>query len=176
MGKIKNGDDAALLAKQVDVEKLRDELESLMRSRLKGRPESEVPQVELDGIFAEADRSVCRKYGLEIWDALILLRKPDADAPEGFEDWRKVYDWLYHIQTTERLDGQFSEDFAGLRETVVHCESSSAFESWNRAIQVPAPRLASEFHIMLCEVDHERVCRTLAYRIVPNLNRPELIG
>lgn len=161
---IRNESELAQIGKTIDLDKLRVELDTFLRKRMPYYRESTATK-ELEDAFAEADAVVCQKYGLSVWDALVLLRKdtPSA-ATEGFDDWRKIYDWLHELQTRAGLRANFSEDFDGTPTQCVLCPPEN-FDKWRELLCQQQPSVETEFLISLCAHENGKVLREFQCRL-----------
>ena len=78
--RLRDNDHIRELRATTDLDALRTDVASVAATALAGRPESTVGDEELQAAFERASPGIEQKYGVDIWDAMVLLAPPVDDT------------------------------------------------------------------------------------------------
>jgi hypothetical protein len=169
MNQIRDQRDVERLAKNIDLPVLRQYLDGLLREGLNGREESEVPAEELARIFAQADQKISARFGVSVWDAMVLLNETAGGLSvekSGFDDWRTIYDWIFDAADAQGIRVSMQEDYDGVQELTLLC-SSDDFEEVVKVLSRGHPVVRQGFRIVLRGIRGNDVIQEHAYQFEP---------
>lgn len=93
--RLRDSDHVRELRAALDLEALRADMAAIREAVLHGRQTCDVPDGEATAAFSKASGDIERKYGVDIWDAMVLL-VPDTDNEGVVKDAQdREWEFLY---------------------------------------------------------------------------------
>jgi hypothetical protein len=150
---IRDNAEARELLGKLDVKGLREDLDQWLAAGMAGRTESDLSGAEMETIFLTASPLVQTKYGVDIWDAMMLLNVAgqDEEVPSSFDEWRRLYDRLFEIVGELNIDAHLQDDFDGSNSFRVWC-STVDYQKLVSGVKEALPTTLQPFEVVLTEL------------------------
>lgn len=167
---IRDNEEARELLKKLNVEDLRKDIDQWLAAGLAGRSERDLSGKEMEEIFLKASPMIQAKYGVDIWDAMMLLNVagPSETASSSFDEWRHLYDTLFDMVRELNIDAHLQDDFDGRQRFDVWC-STEDYQRLIARIEQDLPVTSQPFEVVVMEVlNSEATGREQIFRIGVN--------
>lgn len=148
----------SLLRTKIDLPSLRNAVETGLAQRVNGRNQADILDGELRQIFDHLSPEISNKFGIDIWDALVLLNEPveDVGVLDCFEDWKILYESLSHRAKDMGVEVTLQEDYSGTNTFHIWCPRG-AFVQFSQDIEKIDVWLKNSFEITVVEYDGDDV-------------------
>lgn len=150
---IRDNAEARELLRRLDIKDLREDIDQWLTAGMAGRTKSDLSGAEMEAIFLTVSPLVQTKYGIDIWDAMVLLNVAgqDEEVPSSFDEWRYLYDKLFEIVGELNVDAHLQDDFDGSNSFRVWC-STDDYQKLVSGIKEALPTTSQPFDIVVTEL------------------------
>lgn len=155
---IEDNEKISLLKTKIDLPSLRNAVEAGLAQRINGRNQTDILDGELRQIFDNLSPEISNKFGIDIWDALVLLNESveDVGVLDYFEDWKVLYESLSQRAKDMGVEVTLQEDYSGTNTFHIWCPRD-AFAQFSQDIEKIDVWLRNSFEITVAEYDGDEV-------------------